>query len=131
MSDLQCPARFILLTSLDGSAADALRHERLAAVYDAPPGATPTEPPTEPPTAAVTALAAALGVPVTALARPLALESVLARESLAVDALTELADVHRGETVLVLAEGRPGRRAEVAIDGDGVAVEEVSPGTAR
>lgn len=116
MSDLQCPARFILLTSLDGSSADVLRHERLAAVYDAPPGA------------AATALAAALGVPGTTLARPLALEAVLTRESSALEALSELADVHRGETVLVVAEGRPGRRVEVAIDGDGVAVEEGGAG---
>ncbi len=119
MSDLQCPARFILLTTLDGATADVLRHERLAAVYDAPPGA------------AATGLAAALGIPATALVRPLALEAVLVRESLAVETLSELADVHRGETVLVVAEGRPGRRVEVAIDGDGVAVEEVSPGSVR
>ena len=119
MSDLQCPARFILLTSLDASSAEELRHERVAGVYDAPPGAAATE------------LAAALGVPATAMARPATLEAVLAREGSAVDVLRELADVHRGETVVVLVEGRPGRRAEVAIDGDGVAVAEVSPGNAR
>lgn len=119
MSDLQCPARFILLTSLDGSEPEALRHERVAGVYDAPPGA------------AATGLAAALGVPAIPLARPLSLEAVLARESIAVDVLAGLADVHRGETVVVLAEGRPGRRVEVAVDGDGVTVQQLSPGDAR
>ena len=39
MSDLQCPARFILLTSLDGSASGAFAHERVAGVYAAPPAA--------------------------------------------------------------------------------------------
>lgn len=117
MSDLQCPARFILLTGLAGSAAEALRHERVAAVYDAPPGP------------GAHALGRALGVPVQVLARPIRVDDLLTRTDRALDALRDLADLHRGETVVVAAEGSPGRRVDVAVDGDGVAVEEVSRGS--
>ncbi|HEX6247893.1 MAG TPA: hypothetical protein VFZ64_08495 [Nocardioidaceae bacterium] len=119
MSDLQCPARFILLTTLDGSAADALRHERVAAVYDGPPGP------------GAHALGRALGVPVQAMARPVLAPEVLGRSADALDVLADLADLHRGETVVVAAGGDPGQRVDVTLDGDGVRVVEVSPGTAR
>lgn len=118
MSDLQCPARFVLLSAPDVATAERLRFERVAAVYDGPPGSAEQ-------------LGATLGLPVQALARPLAIDDVLAREPAALAELSGLADLHRGETVVVTAVGRPGRRVDVAVDGDGILVEEVSPGAAR
>lgn len=122
MSDLQCPARFLVLavTSPGEAAATAegLRHERVAAVYDGPPGtgAAPLGP--------------ALGLPSQALAEELRLDDVLAHEVDALAALSDLADLHRGETVVVTGRGRPGQRVDVSVDGDGVSVVEVSPGDA-
>ncbi|MGE5719750.1 MAG: hypothetical protein ACM3XQ_07745 [Nocardioidaceae bacterium] len=119
VSDLQCPARFLLLTDPDVSMAATLSHERAAAVYDGGggPGAQ--------------ALAEALGVPAQALAQPLTIAGVLARDAEALRVLEDLADLHRGETVVVTAQGGPGRRVDVAVDADGHTVEEVSPGDAR
>lgn len=119
MSDLQCPARLLLLSEPDASTAEALRHERVAAVYDGPPGSGAAE------------LGRALGLPVQVLARPIRLVDVLAREAGALDDLRDLADLHRGETVVVAAVGDPGARVDVALDGDGLRVGEVSPGGAR
>ena len=46
MSDLQCPARFVLVSAPDASTAQSLRHDRVAAV---PPA--PVEPRAQPPAA--------------------------------------------------------------------------------
>jgi hypothetical protein len=128
MSDLQCPARFLLLSGPDASAAQGLRHERVAAVYDGPPARTTDGGPSR--AAGAAALGDALGLPVRVMARPLSLPDVLAREPTALDELRDLADLHRGETVVVLVAGEQGRRVEVAVDGDGVSVREVSRGAA-
>lgn len=121
MSDLQCPARFLVVAGPPDarSAADGLRHERVAAVYDAPPRAD-----------AAVALAGALGLPLQELARRLTVAEVAAESPEALDVLRDLADLHRGETVVVVGEGPAGRRVDVSVDGDGVTVLEVSPGGA-
>ena len=119
VSDLQCPARLLLLGDPGASAARALRHERVAAVYDGPPGSGAAE------------LARALGLPVQVLARPITLAGALAREADALGDLRDLADLHRGETVVVAAVGGPGARVDVALDGDGLTIREVSPGDVR
>ena len=119
MSDLQCAARFVLVCAPDAGTAESLRHERVAAVYDGPPGS------------GAVALGHALGLPVQAMARPMAAADVLARDPEAVGELRDLADLHRGETVVVAVLGHPGQRVDVALDGDGLTVEEVSPGVAR
>lgn len=118
MSDLQCPARFVLVSAPDASTAQSLRHDRVAAVYDGPPGS------------GATGLGAALGLPVQVMARPLAIGDVLAQAPDVLGALRELADLHRGETVVITAVGRPGQRVDVAVDGDGITLEEVSRGAA-
>jgi len=118
VSDLQCPARFLLLADPDASTAATLAHERAAAVYDG--GGSGAQ-----------ALAEALGVPARGLEQPLTIAGVLARDAGALRVLDDLADLHRGETVVVTAQGSPGRRVEVAVDGDGQTVAEVSPGDAR
>jgi hypothetical protein len=119
VSDLQCPARFLLVCCPDVSLAGELRHERVAAVYVDPPG----------PGAA--ALAGAFDLETKALARPIALVDVLEREPRALATLRDLADLHRGETVVVAAEGERGHRLEVTVDGDGVRLGEVSPEAGR
>jgi hypothetical protein len=119
VSDLQCPARFLLVCGPDASLAEELRHERVAAVYVDPPG----------PGAA--ALAGAFGLEARALARPLALADVLQRDPGALATLRDLADLHRGETVVVDTEGQQGHRLEVALDGDGLKMGEVSRGAGR
>ena len=119
MSDLQCPARFLLVCEPEASTAEALRHDRVAAVYDGAPG----------PGGA--ALARALGLPVQVLARPIALVDVLGRTPEALGALESLADLHRGETAVVTVVGRAGSRAELCADGDGVRLAEVSPEVER
>jgi hypothetical protein len=116
MSDLQCPARLLLLCAPDAGTVETLRHERVAAVYDGPPGS------------GADALAEALGLPVQGMARTLSTVDVLAQDPDAMDALRELADIHRGETVVITAVGAPGQRVDVALDGDGITVVEVSPG---
>lgn len=108
MSDLQCPARFLLVCGPTASTAETLRHERVAAVYEPGRGSG----------AAV--LADALGLPVQVLPRPVAAADVRVRDGEAIDVLRELADLHRGETVVLVADGEPGERLEIAIDGDGV-----------
>ncbi len=124
MSDLQCPARF-LVVAVPGAVrpepwAEALRNERVAAVYDAPPHADGAQ-----------ALAGALGLPVHAMTRRLTLAEVAAASTVALDVLRDLADLHRGETVVVLADGPAGRRVVVTVDADGVTVDpggvEVAP----
>jgi hypothetical protein len=117
VSDLQCPARFLVLADPDGAAAGSLRHERVAAVYGAPPHAD-----------GLTALAGALGVPLRAVERRLTVAEVVAESAGALDVLRDLADLHRGETVVVAGEGPAGQRVEVSVDGDGVTVVPVSPG---
>ena len=116
MSDLQCAARFVLLGDAGPSMVDPLRHERVAAVYAGEPGA------------AAGALGESLGLPVQALARPLVMADVLAEDPDAVADLRDLADLHRGETVVVTAVARPGQRVDVAVDSDGISLVEVSPG---
>jgi len=114
MSDLQCAARFLFLTSAGAATAESLRHERVAAVYDGArsPGAAE--------------LGLALSIPVEATARPISVDDVLAQAPDAVRRLRDLADVHRGETVVVVAAGEPGQRVEAALDADGLLVRDLS-----
>lgn len=119
MSDLQCPAHLVLLATPGPSDAESLRHDRVAAVYDAPPGS------------GAAALAGALGLPVQEMARSLVIAEVLAEAPEPMTTLAGLADLHRGETVVVVAEGLPGQRVDVTVDGDGVAVRDISPGAGR
>ncbi|HSE10095.1 MAG TPA: hypothetical protein VLB29_15655 [Nocardioidaceae bacterium] len=114
MSDLQCPARFLLVCEPDASVAQSLRYERVAAVYDGAPGAGGA------------VLGRVLGLPVQALARPIALVDVLEGAEDAVNDLESLADLHRGETVVVSAVGRAGARTEISVDGDGL--DRIAPG---
>lgn len=112
MSDLQCAARFVVVT--DPGATARLGHERVAAVYDARPNGhheTARE---------------LLGLAVQVVG-PLTLRGVLDRAPQALETLRELADLHRGETVVVLSEGAAGGRVDVSLDGDGVVVRQVSP----
>lgn len=117
MSDLQCPATFLVLASGRGVEGSALRGSRLAAVYALP---------VDDAVAAEVAEAAGLRVSPLEAAGGASYRPVLAA----------LADVHRGETVAVVlpdaavagltaAAGppSPGDGAlEVAIDGDGWSV---------
>jgi hypothetical protein len=121
MSDLQCPARFLVVAAPRHarSVAEELRHERVAAVYDAPPHAD-----------GAAALAGALGLPLQELTRRLTVAEVAAESPEALDVLRDLADLHRGENVLVVGKGPAGQRVDVSVDGDGVTVVEVSPGAA-
>jgi hypothetical protein len=123
VSDLQCPARFLVVAGADAITAEELRHERVASVYDGQRGPGDVR--------AAAELARALDLPVQDLARSLSLADVLAHEALAIDALRDLADLHRGETVVVTATGGQGARVDVAVDGDGTTVVEVSRGAAR
>lgn len=124
MSDLQCPARFLLLAG-ELPDAGALRHERVAAVYAATgsPGDGADR---------AAELARAVGVPVREMTAVLWLDEVVGRNEEALGALEDLADLHRGETVLVAVAdgGSRSRRVDVAVDGDGLTVEEVSRGVA-
>lgn len=122
MSDLQCPARFLLVTvsTPAESVLGRLRHERVAAVYDVPPHAD-----------VIQAVAAACGLTARRIPRRPSLDDVLSGHPAALEALQELADLHRGENVVVGAEGPAGRRVDVSVDGDGTVVDEVSPGASR
>lgn len=88
MSDLQCPARIVLLdAAVAHTSTEALQAERVAHVY-ADRGCGALDP--------ATALAAAWEVVVTGLdASPGGLRT----------ALEDLADLHRGETVVVVTHG--------------------------
>ena len=88
MSDLQCPARIVLLDAdVAHTSTEALQAERVAHVY-ADRGCGALDP--------ATALAAAWEVVVTGLdASPGGLRT----------ALEDLADLHRGETVVVVTHG--------------------------
>lgn len=123
MSDLQCPARFLVLGAPESATAEQLRDERVAAVYDGVP-----RPGYDGPGDSARALAEALGLRLEALTREVRVEDVVARRPQAIAELRDLADLHRGETVVVLAAGKAGRRVDVALDADGASVVEVSPG---
>jgi hypothetical protein len=100
MSDLQCPATFLVTGANAEEAARSLAGTRLAAVYAVPEGRAVAD-------------AAAGGAPVT----PLDL-----RGTSYVAALEDLADVHRGETVLVVL---PEHAADTLANGAGVGASEV------
>jgi len=117
MSDLQCPATFLVLGPAGGDAVARLSGTRLAAAYAVPEGLD-----------VATALAGESGPPVTALELDTASYG---------SALAELADVHRGETVLVVVPravaavlagrgedevGPVAEVLEVAVDSDGWSV---------
>lgn len=106
MSDLQCAARFLLLPSSDVEEhrrrVASLRFERVARVYAA-----------QPDLAAARRLAAGLGVPAGLIA------GLIAGEPVPVDdALRDLADRHRGETVVVVTAAVSSAWV-VLVDGDG------------
>lgn len=117
MSDLQCPATFLVLGSAGAVAAARVAGTRLAAAYATPEGRE-------------VAAAAVGGSDLSVAALELDGTSYVA-------ALEGLADVHRGETVLVVlpeaaaaaladAVGRraeaPDEVVEVAVNGDGWSV---------
>lgn len=122
MSDLQCPVTFYVLSPRTAGAADDEADERLpvaddevriALVYAAPARALAAE-----------RLAESLGCPVR-------VEDSLDDEAL--PALHELADLHRGESVVVLPatqvpihSARPWVR--VRIDGDGTSITPLADG---
>ena len=58
--------------------------------------------------------------------RPLSLDDVAEGRPAARERLGDLADLHRGETVLVRVEGPPASHVEVSVDGDGYVVGPVS-----
>lgn len=120
MSDLQCAARFLVVTVTQRQAdslGDRLAGERIAAVY-AEDGSPDVEP-----------LSRRLGAASMLLPRPVKPESVVDREPDALTQLEELADLHRGETVLVLSQGSDdGNSVTVLIDGDGLTIED-APGS--
>lgn len=120
MSDLQCPARFLLVAPA-ASAAERLRHERVAAVYAGPDGSASAD------ELSAEELGRALGAPVRRPGPAVDLGAVLAREPGPLAALEDLADLHRGETVVVVAAGPPDRDVgrdlvEVLVDADGITV---------
>ena len=121
MSDLQCPARFLVLTDVADAAA-SWPQERVAAVYDGRTGRAAPGP-------EASGLAARLGVRATGCPQLLR-SDVVVRAAGALAVLCDLADLHRGETVVVLPAGEPGPVLEVRVDADGVRVE-VSPAAAR
>lgn len=122
MSDLQCAAR-ILVGSTTGSAAadwhDRLSGERVAAVYavDGTPHAAD--------------LSRRVGGASLSLTEPVTVQAVLARQPDTLAQLRDIADLHRGETVLVLAADDIGRGSlddrtvTVLVDGDGIVVREL------
>jgi hypothetical protein len=113
MSDLQCPATFLFLPPHAAQAASGLAAERVAMVYDGQPAVA---------SSAAEALAAALRVPVRPLDEPVAADAVLAQKPPAMRLLRDIADLHRGETVVVVTEtGSPFR---VEVDADGVRLTE-------
>ncbi|MGH3330822.1 MAG: hypothetical protein ACRDPJ_05880 [Nocardioidaceae bacterium] len=113
MSDLQCAARFVVVDDVSDELLGQLRGERVAMVYDAS---------ADRPAGKAQVVAEALRVSARPLDRTIDVLELLARQPAAMDALRELADVHRGETVLVLAAGHATGVLEVSIDGDGVVV---------
>jgi hypothetical protein len=118
VSDLQCPARFIVLTTVDAGTADLLAGERVAGVYDGKPhGPGETED-----ASGVDVLAGRLGLGVQRTEAPVVLEELRARTPSALQVLTGLADLHRGETVLVHGTGAEGTRLDVLVDADDVVV---------
>ncbi|MGZ5417544.1 MAG: hypothetical protein ACXWDI_10215 [Nocardioides sp.] len=123
MSDLQCPATFLVLgTGAADRPAPDLRHARLAAVYAVAPDAE-----------VAARIAREAGLPLRWLQEP--------SGTTYPDGLADLADLHRGETVLVVL--RPGavsalaerggldptrnRVIRVAVDADGWTVRPVEP----
>lgn len=112
MSDLQCAARFVLISDAESIA--ELDDTHIAAVYDARE-AGHLEPP-----------ARLLELPVREVPR-LVLRDVLDESPRELGKLRDLADLHRGETVVVLVEGEVGDRVDVSLDGDGVVLRRVSP----
>jgi len=118
MSDLQCPARFIVVSSVDDLDVETLTEDRVAAVYDGRPAAGGSGPMA----GDLLALADRLGLPVVPTEQRVLLEEVRERAPYALAVLSSLADLHRGETVLLRADGEPGGRVDVGIDGDGALV---------
>lgn len=113
MSDLQCAARFVVVDDMSDELIAQFLGERVAMVYDASADRR---------TGKAQVVAEALNVSARPLDRTIDVPEVLARQPAAMDALRDLADVHRGETVLVLAAGHAMGVLEVSIDGDGVVV---------
>ena len=112
MSDLQCAARLLFLSAEDEAAAARLPEERVAAVYDGHH---------HPASAEATDLARTLGVPVRSLEDGVSAERARARDPETMRVLGEVADLYRGETVVVLTPtGAPFR---LNVDGDGTRVE--------
>jgi hypothetical protein len=111
MSDLQCPVRLFLLSGPDAAVADRLRHERVAMVYDGPPRAS----------GASTALAEALGVPLGVLSNPVTLDDVRSGSGDTMAVLRDVADLHRGEAVVVVVAGAKDEIVQMSLDADGTA----------
>lgn len=117
MSDLQCAARFLVLPGVDDAAVDRLRDERVALVYDADPGGADE----------LRMVAERLGVVVAPAGGRVSVVDVRDRTPSAIDVLRDLADLHRGETVVVRAQGEGETWLEVLVDNDGVTVTRRAP----
>jgi hypothetical protein len=127
VSDLQCAATVLVLHA-DDEARSWLAGERVALVYDGAAGDPRRDAAggDQGDGGSVQALARGLGVGARTLDVAVTRAQVQRREPVAVRALQELADVHRGETV-VLAVAEPGPLVEVRIDGDGLVMQTRSP----
>lgn len=121
MSDLQCAATFLVVGVQSGdqvsTLADRLRHARVALTYGGPdPAAVRT----------AEQLAASLGTASKVTDLELTEGRLRDHDAGILAALRDLADVHRGETVLLVAEHGPETGwLEVLVDGDGFSTRRV------
>jgi hypothetical protein len=112
VSDLQCAATLLFLSLDDEATVAGLAAARVAAVYDGRHGE---------PSERAAALAASLHVRLVTLAEPVTIDGVRNQRPEEVRVLDEVADQHRGETVVVLTDAsRPFR---LKVDADGVVIE--------
>ena len=98
----------------DGADVARLRAERVAMVYDAAYDGVAGRP-----SGLAEVLGLSLGVPSRALGARLHTDRVRVQEPETMQVLRDVADLHRGETVVVLLDGND--QLELRIDGDGVA----------
>jgi hypothetical protein len=113
MSDLHCAATLLFLSSDDEAAVAKLSAERVAMVYDGQHAEASKR---------AADLAAALHVRVVSLAEPVTTDGVRNQEPDTMRVLGELADQHRGETVVVVLTDTP-EPFRMKVDADGIQLE--------